>query len=188
MLEDISELRDQVKEIMSNYTAWSSHTTDAAVFAIVDTRINLPGLLYLMSILVLLISPVVWIFSQIMFYKKREAEFMMLHSMGATMKEIGFLHLTSGALIFVVSFVINLALSRLLCYVIYRIFTSVLPHLGILGMSVSFNSFVPLSTVIAYATVCAVCGFTSSIIPYLFYKRKILKEEKALKEQAVEQI
>ena len=102
------------------------------------------------------------------------------------MKEIGFLHLTSGAVIFGVSFVTNFALSRLLCYVIYRVFTSVLPHLGIMGMNVSFNSFVPLTTVLLYAIVCAVCGFISSIIPYLLYRRKIMKQEKALSEQAVE--
>ena len=188
MLEDISALRDEVKKIVSDYPAWYSQTTDEAVFAIVDTRVNLPGLLYLMSILVLLISPIVWIFSQIMFYKKREAEFMMLHSMGATMKEIGLLHLTSGALIFAVSFIANLTLSRLLCYVIYRIFTSVLPHLGIMGTRVSFNSFVPLSTVMAYAAVCAVCGFISSIIPYLLYRKRVAKKEKTSVEQQIQQI
>ena len=163
---------------MSDYSAWMTETTDEAVFAIVDTRINLPGLLYLMSVLVLMISPVVWIFSQIMFYKKRENEFMILHSMGATLKEIGGLHLTSGALIFVVSFITNFTLSRLLCFVIYRIFTSVLPHLGIMGMNVSFNSFVPVSTVLLYAVISAVCGFVSSTIPYLLYRAKILKAEK----------
>ena len=95
------------------------------------------------------------------------------------------MHLVSGAIIFVVSFIANFTLSRLLCYLIYRIFTSVLPHLGIMGMSVSFNRFVPVSTVLVYAGVSAICGCISSIIPYLLYRRKVVRSEKEFAEQYV---
>ena len=185
-LSEITSVRDDVKEVMSQYPSWSVATTNNAVYAIVDDRINLPGLLYLLSILVLMISPVVWIFSQVMFYKKRESEYKLLHAMGATMKEIGGIHLVSGCLIFIISFIANFALSRILCYVIYRIFTSVLPHLGVMGMSVSFNSFVPVSVVLLYAGVSALCGCISSLIPYLLYRRKVILEEKALEAQRIE--
>ncbi|MBQ8410086.1 MAG: ABC transporter permease [Clostridia bacterium] len=185
-LGEVTAVRDNVKAVMTEYPSWSTKTTNNAVYAIVDNRINLPGLLYLLSILVLMISPVVWIFSQVMFYKKREAEYKLLHAMGATMKEIGGIHLVSGGLIFLISFITNFALSRLLCYVIYRIFTSVLPHLGVMGMSVSFNSFVPVSVVLLYAGVSAICGCISSLIPYVLYRRKVMLEEKALEEQRIE--
>ncbi len=185
-LSEISKLRDDVKGVMKDYERWRYETTNEAVFAIVDNRINLPGLLYLMSILVLLISPVVWIFSQIMFYKKREPEFKLLHAMGATMKEIGGIHLVSGAMIFAISFVINFALSRLLCYGIFRIFTGVLPHLGIMGMNVSFDSFVPWTVVLLYAGVSAICGCISSLIPFVLYRRKIRLEDKKLEAERIE--
>ncbi len=185
-LAGISRVRDDVKALMSEYTDWSYEITNNSVFAIVDDRINLPGLLYLMSVLVLLISPVVWIFSQIMFYKKREPEFRMLHAMGAIMKEIRGIHLVSGAMVFVIGFVANFLCSRLFCYGIFRLFTSVLPRLGIKAMNASFDSFVPLSVMLLYAGVCALCGAISSLVPYLLYKRKVRLEEKALEEQRIE--
>lgn len=175
-LGEISDVRNEVKGIMSSYSSWSTKTTDSAVFSIVDKRINLPGLLYLLSILALLITPMIWIFSQIMFYKKREPEFRTLTYIGATLKEIMSIHAVSGGIIFVISFLANFILSRLLCYGIYRIFTAVLPRLGILGMNVSFDSFVPLSTILLYAGVSALCGLISSLIPFILYKKKLDKE------------
>lgn len=104
---------------------------------------------------------------------------------GATMKEIAGIHAVSGAIIFIISFIANFTLSRLLCYGIYRIFTAVLPRLGILGMNVSFDSFVPVTTVLLYAGVSALCGCISSLIPYVLYKRKLDAERKALENQTI---
>ncbi|MBE6684939.1 MAG: ABC transporter permease [Ruminococcaceae bacterium] len=185
-LENVSNIRSKIKTVMENYPDWSVAYTNEDIYSIVDNRVNLPGLLYLLSILVLMISPVVWIFSQVMFYKKREAEFRTLGSIGATLKEIGGIHAVSGVLIFAISFVVNLILSRLTCYGIYRIFTSVLPRLGVPGMNVSFNSFVPFSTILLYAGVSALCGCISSLIPFLLYKRKLQNESKLIEAQKIE--
>lgn len=179
-LENITDIREKIKLIMEDYKSWNTDSTNEAVFAIVDRKINLPGLLYVLAILVLMISPVVWIFSQVMFYKKREPEYKLLHAMGATVKEIGGLHAVSGALVFVISFIANFGLSTLFCLGIFNIFTRVLPQLGIVGIRVSFNSFVPVSTMLLYAIVSAICGCISSLIPFLLYKRKLKLEEKAI--------
>lgn len=185
-LTDVNRIRDDVKLFMNDYKSWSVTVSNGAIYSIVDDNINLPGLLSVVSVLALLISPVVWIFSQVMFYKKREEEFTLLQAMGATVKEIGGIHLVSGAMIFIISFIVNFALSRLLCFGIYRIFTSVLPNIGIMGMSVTFADFVPVHTVLIYAAVSAVCGCVSSLIPFALYKRKLKIKEKALSDQSVE--
>ena len=185
-LGDVTRIREDVKLFMSKYSAWNVTVSNGAIYSIVDDNINLPGLLNVISILTLFIAPVVWIFSQVMFYKKREDEFDLLQAMGTTLKEIGGIHLVSGVLIFLISFIVNFALSRLLCFIIYRIFTAVLPNIGIMSMSVSFAEFVPVSTVLIYAAVSAVCGCISSLIPFLLYKRKLKLKEKALMEQTVE--
>ena len=179
-LEDISALRGEVSELISAYPSWKVKTTDAAVYSIVDDRIDLPSLLYLMSAMALMISPLVWIFSQVMFYKKRESEFRTLGHIGATMKDILGIHIVSGVIIFVVGFIANFALSRIFCYAIYRVFTGLLPRLGVLGMNVSFDSFVSVSVVLLCAAVSAICGLISSLIPFILYKSKINKEFKSV--------
>lgn len=185
-LDNVTDIRAQITTIMEEYPDWNVNYTNEDIYSIVDHRINLPKLLYLLSFLVLMISPVVWIFSQVMFYKKREAEFRTLGSIGATLKEIGGIHAVSGVIIFVISLVVNLTLSRLTCYGIYRIFTSVLPRLGVSGMNVSFNTFVPFSTVLVYAAVSALCGCISSLIPFILYKKKLERESRLLAEQKIE--
>ena len=185
-LDEITKLREDVKAVVSGFEAWSYSSTDRAVYAIVDDRIGLPSLIYLMSILVLMIAPVVWIFSQIMFYKKREPEFRTLTSIGATMKEILGIHLVSGCIIFVISFIANFLISRLVCFGIYRIFTNLLPRLGVLGPSASFDSFVPVSVLLICAAVSALCGCVSSIVPFILYKNKLKREQNDLEKQSIE--
>lgn len=186
-LDDINALRADVKELMGKYSdSWRIENTDASVYAAVDSRINLHSLIYALSVLVLLISPVAWIFSQIMFYKKRETEFDTLRAMGATVGEIGQIHLVSGILIFIVSFIANFALSRALCYIIYKIFGRVLPELGVSGLNVPFDSFVPMSTVLIFAVLSAVCGILSSVIPFLLYRKKLIDADRAVFEITAE--
>lgn len=183
-LADINSVRDSVKNYMANYEAWNVEVVNGAVYSIVDNNINLPGLLTVISVLTLLICPTVWIFSQVMFYKKREEEFKLLHAMGATVKEVGGIHLVSALMIFVISFLVNFGLSRLVCFAIYRIFTNVLPNIGIIGVSVAFADFVPISTVLICAAVSALCGLLSAMIPFAIYCKKLKNSYKTVNEQS----
>ena len=183
-LADIKKVRESVKNYMKEYEAWGVDVVNGAVYSIVDNNINLPGLLTIISVLTLLICPTVWIFSQVMFYRKREEEFKLLHAMGATVKEIGGIHLVSALMIFVISFIVNFGLSRLVCFAIYRIFTKILPNIGVIGVSVAFADFVPISTVLICAAVSALCGLLSAMIPYLIYCKKLKDSYKTINEQS----
>ena len=183
-LADITAVREAVKSFMAYYEGWEVEVVNGAVYSIVDNNINLPGLLTVISWLTLLICPTVWIFSQVMFYKKREEEFKLLHAMGATVKEVGGVHLVSAVIIFIVSFIVNFALSRLVCFAIYRIFTKVLPNIGIIGVSVAFADFVPISTVLICAAVSALCGLLSAMIPFAIYCKKLANSNKTINEDS----
>ena len=123
-LDDVADVREDVKNIMSDYNSWSISYTDSSVFNNVNRKLNIPVLLYVLSSLVLIITPVIWIFSQIMFFKKREAEFKTLLHIGASMKQIRGIHLVSSVAVFIIGFAANFILSRIACYAIYEIFTS----------------------------------------------------------------
>ena len=104
--------------------------------------------------------------------------------MGATIKEVGGVHLVSAVIIFIVSFIVNFALSRLVCFAIYRIFTKVLPNIGIIGVSVAFADFVPISTVLICAAVSALCGLLSAMIPFAIYCKKLANSNKTINEDS----
>ena len=179
-LNAISAAHSSIEGLMSGYSEWEITAHDAAIAAYVNDVTDIPALLYLLAALVLVICPLIWIFSQSMFFKKREPELRTLSHIGVTEKEILGIHLVSGMLIFVLGFIFNFAVSRLVCYVIYRILTAYLPRLGFVGMNVSFDSFVPLSVMIICAAVSAACGLVSSLIPFLVLKRKIKRERESV--------
>ncbi len=179
-LNAISASRNDIEKIMQSYGNWEITSHDAAIVVYVNKITDTPALLYLLAALVLIICPLIWIFSQSMFFKKRETEFRTLGYIGIGEKEIFGIHLVSGALIFVLGFVFNFAASRLVCYGIYRLLTAYLPRLGILGVGVSFDSFVPFEIMLICAAVSAACGLISSIIPFLVLKRKIKIERESV--------
>ena len=102
------------------------------------------------------------------------------------MKEILGIHLVSGCIIFVISFIVNFLASRLVCFGIYRIFTNLLPRLGVLGPSASFDSFVPVSVLLICAAVSALCGCISSLVPFLLYKNKLKREQEQLNRESTD--
>ena len=181
-LNAISESHSNIENLMQSYSGWEVMSHDAAIAAYVNKITDTPALLYLLATLVLLICPLIWIFSQSMFFKKREIEFRTLGYIGIGDKELLGIHLVSGALIFVIGFVFNIASSRLVCYGIYRLLTAYLPRLGILGVGASFDSFVPFKIMLICAAVSAACGLISSVIPFLLLKRKIKFERESVKD------
>ena len=179
-LDEIATVHQKIDELMFSYDGWSVKCHDAAIDSYVDKKVDMPALLYLLSALVLVICPLIWVFSQTMFFRKREPEFRTLCYIGIEMKKILGIHLVSGALIFVLGFVVNFVFSRLACFGIYKLLTALLPRLGVLGVSVSFDSFVPIEIMLICAAVTALCGTVASIIPFLAYKAKLKKEAESV--------
>ena len=181
-LNAITASHTDIENLMKLYDSWEITSHDAAIAAYVNKITDTPALLYLLAALVLIICPLIWIFSQSMFFKKREMEFRTLGYIGIGEKEIFGIHLVSGSLIFVIGFVFNIVASRLVCYGIYRLLTAYLPRLGILGVGASFDSFVPLEIMLICAAVSAACGLISSVIPFMILKRKIQAERESVKD------
>ena len=175
-LDEIASVHQKIDDLMFSYDNWNVNCNDAAIDSYVDKKVDLHALLYLLSALVLVICPLIWVFSQTMFFRKREPEFRTLGYIGIELKKILGIHLVSGVIIFVLGFVVNFAFSRLACFGIYKLLTALLPRLGVLGVSVSFDSFVPVEIMLICAAVSALCGTVSSIIPFLVYKAKLKKE------------
>ncbi len=180
-LETVGRLKNSTEQFMSGYDLWECKYTDEAVYSFVDYRNQLPRLITVLSFLILVICPVIWIFSQVMFFKKRETEFRTLGYIGIGMKKILGIHLVSGVLIFIIGFILNYAFSRIACYILYRLMSVYLPKLSIGGLSVSFESFVPSWVIVVCAAVSAFCGMISGIIPFILYERKIKKEGQSIK-------
>ena len=177
----IKSMRSNVEEFMTEYESWDCEYTNGTIYSLVDRRIGLDSVIFLLSSLILIICPLIWIFSQIMFFKKRETEFRTLTHIGIVMKRILGIHIVSGAVLFIFGFVLNLVLGRAACYGIYRLLTYFLPSVGVNAVSAAFDSFVPLWIIFVCAAVFALCGMISGILPFIIFERKLENERRMAK-------
>ena len=76
----------------------------------------------LLSLLVLMISPIVWFYSQSLFYKKRSKEMYVLTAYGAGGRVLGRIHKTSAVVLSLISFVFTALLGILSSLFVFKLF------------------------------------------------------------------
>lgn len=132
-----------------------------------------------LSSLVVIMSPVVWFFSQTMFTKKRAKELYVLRAFGAKEKDISRMFSYSGGVMAVMGFVFATLLSLPASYLIYMTMNSWLPSLGFIKSSLNYSFSLSPVAVIICALLSTACGFLSAYIPYkLEIKAERIKQKK----------
>lgn len=176
--QDVESVSKSIREELKYFSSdWSIAETDSPIYAIAYDMPDIPTLLYVASCLIMLVSPIVWVLTQIMFYRKREREFTLLRSFGARVSDIGKQHALSGGLLTLLGFSVTYCLSAAACYIIYRVFSHILPSLGFYESDVPFDKYVSVGTLLLCAAVSALCATLSELIPYLIYRRKCKKTD-----------
>ena len=120
---------------------------------------------------VLVVSPLVWFFSQLLFYRRREEEFFMLQAMGGFGHEIRGLHLTAASVLSGLAFLVTLVMSYAFNFVLYVAMSRILPALGMV-QAVNYHYYMPLWALALCAAVSVACGFASCLVPYFVWKKR----------------
>ena len=118
----------------------------------------------------LVISPLVWYFSQIMFYRKRRNEFAVLHALGAPDDAFGKLHRVAGGVLSGVAFLVTILVSLLCNYLVFFTVNTLLPWLHITE-SIRYEFTLSLPALIACVLVSVLCGYLSCELPYRLYTK-----------------
>ena len=128
-------------------------------------------MIYTLGILLLIISPLIWFFSQIMYYGKRRDEFHILLALGGEEASIAKLHRVAGGVLSCIAFFVTVLLSSGCNAVIHFLLNTLLPKFG-LAENVGYVYELSVPALIASALISMVCGFMSCEIPYRLFKRK----------------
>lgn len=124
----------------------------------------------LLSLLVLMISPIVWFYSQSLFYKKRSKEMYVLTAYGAGRRVLGRIHKTSALMLSVISFVFTALLGVLSSLFIFKLLNEWLAFFGF-GDGVRYSFSIPPAAFALCLVISILCAFISSYLPY----RKIIR-------------
>ena len=135
----------------------------------IDENKNYTGVFTLFSTVLLAVSPMVWVFSQILFYYKRRQEFELYLAVGAPIDSIRQLFIQDALRYAGTGAIVFAALAPLVSWVIHRIIGWSTRFLG--GeMLASFK--LPWGAYLIGILICAACGFVSTMLPYYTYQKQ----------------
>ena len=86
--DEISELEDRLSGIAADYGSFTVTNLYADSEKTISDAMKVPGLCVAAAVLIALVSPVIWFFSQLIFYRKRYPEMDILSALGAVSGEI----------------------------------------------------------------------------------------------------
>ncbi len=124
-------------------------------------------LFVVISVLILCISPIIWFFSQTNYYFKREKEFNIIQSMGATESDVRTIYLLGGLSMAVMSFVVSILLSYIASYAMFYVYNVVVPNFTF--EYVRYTFYMPWYALVIAVVMSVACGFFSVYIPYKSY-------------------
>ncbi len=125
------------------------------------------------AIMLLAISPMIWFFSQMLYYYKREGEFTILQSVGALGSDIKRLYVFGGIFMGVMSFIFCLLLGYTLSFGLYKLVNVGVPRFS--GLDVRFSFFLPWYAILLSVVMSVLCGFLSAFLPYRSFMRRKAK-------------
>ena len=160
-----------IRKALSYFSGWQVDSTGNYFNSTVRSTRNAPGLTLSLAALLLALSPLVWLFSQIMFYRRRKEELDMLHALGAQSSALAKLHHMAGGVLSGLAFLATVGLSCLCNWGVYLLVTVLLPRMGLLE-TVHYEYALSLPALLACVAVSVVCGFLSCEIPLYLYRRQ----------------
>jgi ABC-type lipoprotein release transport system permease subunit len=175
----VAATTSEIESLHQSLVAWgSSFATVEWNNALAENRQtlemnNLP-IIQTIALFALILSPLFWFFSQIMFYAKREEEFRMLRGLGATEPEIKKIFKQDGRIFAALGILSTVLFSVLGVYAIHKFnmtYTAFFDT-GALTLYRFEMPWIPLAIAVA---VTALCGYASSVIPYRIDKKKARK-------------
>lgn len=131
------------------------------------------------SIMLLVISPIMWFFSQTLYYLKRESEFNILQALGARVRDIRNIYVQGGLQMAGLSLIVSVALSFLGSYILFYVYNVIIPNFftpqG--AVAVRYTFYMPWYAILTSVLVSVACGFLSAYLPYKsYYKNRFTLE------------
>ncbi|MBR4206914.1 MAG: ABC transporter permease [Clostridia bacterium] len=165
---------DAVNALYADIRDWSHDYGDVKVSNTDITLLNAItrdkhyGELYIaISLLILCISPLIWFFSQTLYYTKREREFNILQSLGAIGKEIRQIYLQGGLCMATMSLIVSIILSYAGSYLLFYVYNVVVPYFT--KENVRYVFYMPWYAILTSIVMSVFCGFFSTYLPFRSY-------------------
>ena len=176
-----SDLFDRISRIVSVYREWRVERTFNALKAQLADETHILGVFIVMAIFMLIGLPLMWLFSQKVFYEKREDEIELLRCIGAEEKSLMNLYLTDAVMLSVISFAVTCVFSTIVSAFIFGAATLILPFFNVEGIWKLQFHISPVAVAVS-AAICMLSAFSAAMLAYLKgYRIRNGKEKEYIK-------
>ena len=169
-MDTVRAAEGQIRKTISPFKDWLVTPTGNYFESNIKSLKNDRAVILTLAVCLLLLSPMVWYFSQIMFYRKRRNEFAVLHALGAPDSAFARLHRLAGGVLSGAAFAVTILLSLLCNYLVFYCINTLLPWLHITE-SIRYEYTLSLPALIACVLVSVLCGFLSCELPYRMFTK-----------------
>lgn len=169
-VDEVREIENQLREWGLLYGYVSVTNTHALSLNVINEDKQFDEIFTLVATLLLTISPMIWFFSQTLYYLKREDEFTILQSMGAVGSEIRRLYISGGITMSILAFIFCIGLGYLLSFLLYFFVNVTIPKWT--QTFIRYEFYMPWYAIVLSIVISVACGFLSAYIPYKSFMRR----------------
>jgi len=167
------EIHEQIRDWADLYGNVSVKNTHDRGLKLIEYGKQKYPVYFSVSLLILIISPLIWFFSQSLFYDKRENEFSILEAFGALHSDIKKLYIFDGIFCSVLGVVLCVILDLVGVFMIYKFANVVMPYFE--NVNVRYSFYIPVIPFILSIITSGICGFMSVYMPWMRYTKKASK-------------
>lgn len=169
-MDTVRSAESRLRRVVNSFSDWLVTPTGNYFETSIKSLKNDRAVILALAIFLLVISPLVWYFSQIMFYRKRRNEFAILHALGAPDNAFAKMHRLAGGVLSGIAFLVTTPLALLCNYLVYFLINTLLPKLH-LTESIRYQFSLSVPALIACVLVSVLCGFLSCELPYRLFTK-----------------
>lgn len=169
--EKLDVVYEKVRSAISTFDGVEQINNRSSMANNISKKSQIGPVVSVCAVILLLVSPPVWFFSQSMFGAKRKIENDMLAAFGATESELNSLYVFSGVALTVPAIVTTLVFGFAFTELIYSFVNQFLTSLG-MGADFRYSYEFSLISVLMCMVISAVSAIVSTYIPYLKWKNE----------------
>lgn len=169
--EDLDAVYEKVRSAISTFDGVKLKNNRSGMHNFVSQKSRIAPVVSICALLLLLVAPPVWFFSQSMFGSKRKVENDMLAAFGATEAELGSLYLFSGGALTVPAILSTLLFGFCFTELIYTFINQFLTSLG-MGADFRYTFEFSIVGVLLCMLISAASAIASTYLPYLKWKNE----------------
>lgn len=170
--EDLKKAEYVLRDYADYYDNMSVTITDSGFYQTIEQNKNYPAVFTYVSLVLLLVVPIIYMFSQILFYMKRKQEFDIFFALGAENSQIRNAFIIEGITLTVISSVLYTLVSVCAIFGIKYVANSqIWQYIVSTERTMRFQFSIPVWEFIIGFAVVILSAFLSAYIPYKLYRR-----------------